>query len=124
MSLFGADQGLYWFVVFAVLALISGLLFLMIPLIFAPRSRSAIKEESFEAGQLPPGAKRIRFALQYYAYLLLFLVFDVTIMFLFVWGYSFFTEGRYGFAYPLLLVLALIPPLVFTVKLSKAMDMW
>jgi hypothetical protein len=77
LSLFGADQGLYWFVVFALLAVVSGLLFLMVPLIFAPRRRSSIKEETFEAGQLPPGAKRIRFALQYYAYLLLFLVFDV-----------------------------------------------
>jgi len=121
---FSADQGIYWFVVFAVLALVSGLLFLMTPMIFAPRRRSAIKEETFEAGQLPPGAKRIRFALQYYAYLLLFLVFDVTIMFLFVWAYSFSSEGTYGFVYPLLLILVLIPPLIFTAKLSKAMDMW
>jgi NAD(P)H-quinone oxidoreductase subunit 3 len=121
---FSADQGIYWFVVFAVLALVSGLLFLMTPIIFAPRRRSAIKEETFEAGQLPPGAKRIRFALQYYAYLLLFLVFDVTIMFLFVWAYAFYSEGTYGFVYPLLLILVLIPPLIFTAKLSKAMDMW
>ena len=122
--MFGPDQGLYWFVVFAVLAVISGLIFFIIPLVFAPRRRSAIKEESFEAGQLPPGAKRIRFALQYYAYLLLFLVFDVTIMFLFVWGYAFFTESAYGFVYPLVLIAVLIPPLIYTVKLSKAMDMW
>jgi NADH-quinone oxidoreductase subunit A len=122
--LFGADQGLYWFIVFAVLALVSGLLFLIVPLVFAPRHRSALKEESFEAGQLPPGAKRIRFALQYYAYLLLFLVFDVTIMVLFVWAYAFFSAGPNGFFYPLILLLVLIPPLVYTVKLSKAVDMW
>jgi NADH:ubiquinone oxidoreductase subunit 3 (subunit A) len=124
VSLFGADQGLYWFIVFAVLSLISGLLFLIIPIVFAPRHRSALKEASFEAGQIPPGAKRIRFALQYYAYLLLFLVFDVTIMILFVWGYAFFSAARYGFVYPLILLLVLIPPLIYTVKLSKAMDMW
>ena len=122
--MFGADQGLYWFVVFALLALVSGLLLLITPMVFAPRRRSALKEESFEAGQLPPGAKRIRFALQYYAYLLLFLVFDVTIMFLFVWGYAFASAGRYSFVYPLLLILVLIPPLIYTVKLSKALDMW
>lgn len=120
----GADQGIYWFVVFALLAAVSGLVFIIIPIVFAPRRRSALKEETFEAGQIPPGAKRIRFALQYYAYLLLFLVFDVTIMFLFVWGYAFLTEGPYGFAYPLLLLAVLIPPLVYTVKLSKAMDLW
>ena len=124
MSLLGADQGLYWFIVFAVLALVSGLLFLIIPMIFAPRHRSALKESTFEAGQLPPGEKRIRFALQYYAYLLLFLVFDVTIMILFVWGYAFFSAGQYGFGYPLILLLVLIPPLIYTVKLSKAVDMW
>jgi NADH-quinone oxidoreductase subunit A len=124
VSLFGVDQGLYWFVVFAVLALVSGLIFLIIPILLAPRHRSALKESSFEAGQLPPGEKRIRFALQYYAFLLLFLVFDVTIMILFVWGYAFFTSGQYGFVYPLILLLVLVPPLVYTVKLSKAMDMW
>jgi NADH-quinone oxidoreductase subunit A len=93
VSLSVADQGLYWFIVFGVLALVTGLLFLMIPLIFAPSKRTSLKEETFEAGQIPPGAKRIRFALQYYAYLLLFLVFDVTIMFLFIWGYSFFSAS-------------------------------
>ncbi len=120
----GADQGLYWFIVFGVLALVSGLLFFLVPLVFAPSKRTSLKEETFEAGQIPPGAKRIRFALQYYAYLLLFLVFDVTIMFLFVWGYSFFTAGTYGFIYPVLLLLVLVPPLVYTVKLTKALDMW
>jgi len=122
--LFGPGQGLYWFIVFALLALISGLLFLIIPFFLAPRRRSAIKEDTFEAGQLPPGAKRIRFALQYYAYLLLFLLFDVTIMFLFVWAYSFFGEGRYGFAYPLALIAVLLPPLIYAVKLSKIKEMW
>jgi NADH:ubiquinone oxidoreductase subunit 3 (subunit A) len=122
--LFGVDQGLYWFIVFAVLALVSGLIVLIIPMLLAPRHRSALKESSFEAGQLPPGEKRIRFALQYYAYLLLFLVFDVTIMILFVWSYAFFTSGQYGFVYQLLLLVVLIPPLLYTVKLSKAMDMW
>jgi NADH:ubiquinone oxidoreductase subunit 3 (subunit A) len=123
VSLLGADQGLYWFIVFAVLALVSGLLFLIIPIVFAPRHRSALKESSFEAGQLPPGEKRIRFALQYYAYLLLFLVFDVAIMILFVWAYA-FSASQYGFVYPLILLLVLIPPLIYTVKLSRAMDMW
>lgn len=119
-----ADQGLYWFVVFVLIMLESGLLFYLIPMLLAPRKRSALKEETFEAGQVPPGSKRIRFALQYYAYLLLFLVFDVTIMFLFLWGFSFVNSGPWGFIYPLALVGVLIPPLVFTVKLSKAMDLW
>jgi NADH-quinone oxidoreductase subunit A len=124
VSLFGPDQGLYWLVVYALLAVVTGLLFLVVPLFFAPRRRSAIKEESFEAGQIPPGAKRIRFALQYYAYLLLFLVFDVTVMFLFVWGYYFASEGGYGFFYPLILILLLFPPLIYAVKLTKALGMW
>jgi NADH-quinone oxidoreductase subunit A len=122
--LFNASTGLYWFVVFALVAVVSGLLLLIVPLFLAPRRRSAIKDETFEAGQLPPGEKRIRFALQYYAYLLLFLVFDVIIMFLFVWGYSFFSEGRYGFFYPILLIAVLLPPLIYTVKLSRAKGMW
>jgi NADH-quinone oxidoreductase subunit A len=122
--LFEADQGLYWFVVFVLVMLESGLLFLSIPVALGPRKRSALKEETFEAGQVPPGSKRIRFALQYYAYLLLFLVFDVVIMFLFVWGYAFLSSEMASSVYPLALVAILIPPLAFTVKLTKTLDLW
>ena len=122
--MFSPDQGLYWFVVFVLIIAEASALFVAIPYLIAPRKRSQLKEETFESGQIPPGKKRIRFALQYYAYLLLFMVFDVTIMFLFIWGYSFLASSPSSFIYPIALVAILIPPLIFTVRLTKTMDLW
>ena len=41
-----------------------------------------------ECGQIPTGEGRSHFMMQYYAYILMFVVFDVMSIFLYAWGSS------------------------------------
>src|SRR5947209_4351237 len=46
------------------------------------------KRKPFESGQIAAGPGRTRFIIQYYPYLLMFVVYDVVAMFLFAWGFD------------------------------------
>ncbi|MDG6907516.1 MAG: NADH-quinone oxidoreductase subunit A, partial [Nitrososphaerota archaeon] len=59
---------------------------IIIPWLFAPRNPTPMKRATFEAGQIPTGEARVQLMMQYYAYLLIFVVMDVISMFLFAWA--------------------------------------
>ena len=58
----------------------------IIPILFGPKRPNPIKNAPFECGQVPQGAGKMHFMMQYYAYLLMFIVFDVLSMFLYAWA--------------------------------------
>ena len=69
---------------FAVLALAPALL---ISRMISPRTKSnPLKFLPMECGQVPSGAGRTHFMMQYYAYILMFVIFDVMAIFLYAWG--------------------------------------
>ena len=69
---------------FAVLALAPAL---VISRMIAPRTKSnPVKFLPMECGQVPSGAGRTHFMMQYYAYILMFVIFDVMAIFLYAWG--------------------------------------
>ncbi|MEM0117700.1 MAG: NADH-quinone oxidoreductase subunit A [Conexivisphaerales archaeon] len=115
-----ADGGPFWFAVFLLIGAAGGLLFYLVAFILAPRARSPIKEETFESGQIPPGGKRVRLVMQYFSFLLLFLIFDVVSMFLYVWGASYLNFSPSQSVYALILLLLLLPPIYLTLKVAKS----
>ena len=69
---------------FAVLALAPAL---VISRMIAPRAKSnPVKFLPMECGQVPSGAGRTHFMMQYYPYVLMFVIFDVMAIFLYAWG--------------------------------------
>ena len=69
---------------FAVIALAPALL---ISRMISPRTKSnPVKFLPMECGQVPSGAGRTHFMMQYYAYILMFVIFDVMAIFLYAWG--------------------------------------
>lgn len=50
------------------------------------RSYNPVKFLPMECGQMPSGAGRSHFMMQYYAYILMFVVFDVLSIFLYAWA--------------------------------------
>lgn len=68
---------------------------LVISRLISPRRRyNPVKFLPMECGQVPTGAGRTHFMMQYYAYILMFVVFDVMAIFLYVWGVSLFSLPR------------------------------
>ena len=69
---------------FAVLALAPAL---VVSRMISPRTKSnPVKFLPMECGQVPSGAGRTHFMMPYYAYILMFVIFDVMAIFLYAWG--------------------------------------
>ena len=72
--------------VFAVVAMAPALL---ISRMISPRRKSnPVKFLPMECGQVPSGEGRTHFMMQYYPYILMFVIFDVVAIFLYAWGSS------------------------------------
>lgn len=75
--------------VFLLLAPIFPIAAIIIPRLIAPRKPNPIKQEVYECGIETVGESWIQFKLQYYIYALVFLVFDVEVVFLYPWAVAF-----------------------------------
>jgi NADH-quinone oxidoreductase subunit A len=70
-----------------ILFLAAGIIFAAVPLIVSrfvsPRSKSPNLQLPYECGIVPHGSPRVRFGVNYYFYALLFIAFDVDVLYLF-----------------------------------------
>jgi NADH-quinone oxidoreductase subunit A len=57
--------------------------------ILGPKRRSKIKMESFECGIEPQGNARIPFSIKYFLVAILFVLFDVEVIFMYPWAVNF-----------------------------------
>ncbi len=80
----------YWLYIgiFLVIAVVVPLVAVLMPVLIAPKKPSARKEEVYECGIETKGNIRVQLKSQYYIYALIFLVFDIEIIFLFPWAVS------------------------------------
>lgn len=111
-------------VIFVFLIFISNLPLLMISWLFGPRDRDPVRDAPFESGQAPIGPARRRFVMQYYPYLLIFVVLDVLAMFLFAWALAFLKVGLAGSIAAILLLAIVIPPTLYGLYLAEKREIW
>ena len=83
-ELAGEYSTVVWMFAFTVAAMAPALI---ISRLISPRRLSnPVKFLPMECGQVPKGEGRTHFMMQYYAYILMFVVFDVMAIFLYAWG--------------------------------------
>jgi NADH:ubiquinone oxidoreductase subunit 3 (subunit A) len=75
--------------IFLILAPIFPALALLIPRLIAPRKPNPVKLQPYECGMETVGETWVQFKVQYYIFALVFLIFDVEIVFLFPWAVAF-----------------------------------
>jgi NADH:ubiquinone oxidoreductase subunit 3 (subunit A) len=80
---------------------------LMANRILAPRQASRIKALTYECGMLPIGRSRTQVHFRYYLFAILFLIFDIEVVFLFPWAVSFLDIGEVAFYEMLVFILIL-----------------
>ena len=99
---------------------------LVLPRLIAPSNPNPIKNAPFESGQVPRGKGKMHFMMQYYAYLLMFVVFDVMAMFLFAWAVAYqpLALGPLSGWLMVIFVGALLIPMGLTVHMAGRRDMW
>jgi len=98
----------------------------VLPRLLAPRRPNPIKNAPFECGQVPVGAGKVHFMMQYYAYLLMFLVFDVLAMFLYAWAAA-YQPLALGVSSDLMLTLfmgLLFVPMGYALILAGRRELW
>ena len=75
------------------LAIFIGIIFLCLPLflqwLLAPSNKTKDKLEVFECGEDPEGSAWLKFNMRFYIIALIFLIFDVEVVFLFPWAVVF-----------------------------------
>jgi NADH-quinone oxidoreductase subunit A len=98
----------------------------LVPKLLAPRRPNPIKNAPFECGQVPVGAGKMHFMMQYYAYLLMFIVFDVMGMFLYAWAAA-YQPLALGVSSDWILTLfigMLLIPMGFALHLAGRRELW
>lgn len=71
-----------------VVATVVAVTLMVVPMILAPHRRSVVKEMPYESGMNPVGDARGRFDVRFYLVALVFLLFDVELLFLYPWAVS------------------------------------
>jgi len=99
---------------------------MIIPVLFGPKHPNPIKGLAFETGQVPQGAGKMHFMMQYYAYLLMFIVFDVLGMFLYAWA-SAYKPMALGLSSDWVVTIfmgMLFIPMAFALVLAGRRELW
>lgn len=69
-----------------VLATVFAVIALAVPALFGPRRTTKARLEPYESGMLPYTDARRRFPVQYYVVAVLFILFDIEVIFLYPWA--------------------------------------
>ena len=86
-----------------------------------PHQPSAIKESPYESGQDPVGTARDRYSVKFYLVAMIFIVFDVELVFLYPWAVS-FREFLAAGAGPALISLGIIGVFVLVLVVGLLYD--
>jgi len=84
--------------------------------IIVPRRRNSVKMSSYECGVEPVGDARERFSVKFYLVAVLFILFDIEVVFLYPWAVSFNQLGLYGLIEMVLFIVILFVGYVYLLK--------
>ncbi len=75
--------------------------------ILSPRRPTVVKDAPYESGMPPLGGTRERFSVKFYLIAMLFIVFDIEVVFLIPWGVAFRRLDLSGFVAMAIFILVL-----------------
>lgn len=83
--------------VFLLIAIIFPLLPILLAKIVAPKKPNPIKTATYECGVETKGDSWVQFKVQYYVYALIFVIFDIEVIFIYPWAVAFKQMGSFAF---------------------------
>ena len=99
--------------IFLILAPVFPILALVIPKIIAPRKPNPLKSQTYECGIETVGDTWVQFRIQYYIFTLVFLIFDVEIVFLYPWAVAYEQLDMFAVIAGILFIFLLVDGLIF-----------
>ena len=115
------ETGYILFLFGATLALV-----IVLRLVISPKDPRPTPEKTapFESGQIAAGPGRTRFIIQYYPYILMFVVYDVIAMFLFAWALNLRALGAPGTVSVAIFMAVALVPLAYALHLAGRRENW
>ncbi len=105
--------------------LIIGIAFVAIALVMSwmvrPSNKSKVKLSTYECAETPVGDARIYYNIQYYLIVIVFLIFDVEVLFMYPWAVQLKVLGGPGFIEMVLFIEVLIIGLAYAWR-KEALD--
>lgn len=102
---------------YAAILFAAGFLFVIVTMIasniLAPRTRTKEKLQTYESGETPIGSAWVQYPLGFYIFALLFVAFDVDIVFIIAWAVIFKQLSFFGFFEILFFIVVLALGLVY-----------
>ena len=102
---------------YAAILFAAGFVFVMVTMvasnIIAPHARTKEKLQTYESGETPIGSAWVQYPLGFYIFALLFVAFDVDIVFIIAWAIIFKQLSIFGFFEILFFILVLALGLVY-----------
>jgi len=89
---------------------------LLAAILFGPKKRTRIKAEPFECGMPPAQISRSAVSVNFYLVAILFVMFDIEIIFLYPWAVSFRTLGLQGLIVMSGFIFVLFAALIYAIK--------
>lgn len=99
--------------VFAVMGIILAAVPLVVVWLLAPRMPLAQKQLTYESGVIPFGQAWAQFNVRYYLFALVFVVFDVEVIYLYPWAIVFRQLGMFAFLEMVLFLFILLVGLAY-----------
>jgi NADH-quinone oxidoreductase subunit A len=82
--------------VLVALVTITAVAFMVLSVIFGKKTKSNVKEEPYESGMAPVGDTRERFSVKFYMVAVLFIIFDIEVVFLYPWAVIYSKLALFG----------------------------
>ena len=73
-------------IVLAALAMATAVAFWALSILFGRRVKGQVKSEPYESGVVPLGDTKERFSIKFYMVAILFIIFDIEVVFLYPWA--------------------------------------
>jgi NADH-quinone oxidoreductase subunit A len=99
--------------VFVAVAWVFPTLPIILAAFLSPKRANAIKLQTYECGVETVGDTWVQFKVQYYIYGLVFLVFDVELVFLFPWAVAYDRLDGFGFVAGVIFIALLLEALIY-----------
>ena len=102
--------------IFLLVAIIFPLLPIILAQLIAPKKPNPIKNASYECGVETKGDSWVQFKAQYYVYALIFVIFDIEIIFIYPWAVAYRQMGLFAFVEMLIFLAILAFGLIYAWK--------
>jgi NADH-quinone oxidoreductase subunit A len=104
------------FIVMLLIGVVFGASNIVLSEILGPRRPNKTKMSTYESGMEPVKSARERFTVKFYLVAMLFILFDIEIVFMYPWAVQFRELGMYGFTAMILFMVLLFAGYLYVVK--------